>query len=428
MSGWLARFREPRLWVVLLLGMASGLPLALVGGTLSARLSDGGVSLQSIGLFAYVALPYSIKFLWAPLVDRLPVPGLTAWLGRRKSWMLLSQLLVVAGLLGLSRLDPSLAPFAVALLALGVAVAAATQDICIDAYRTEFLPKAEYGDGAAMAVFGYRLGMLVSGAGALAWAQYVGWAEAYGAMAGVMLLGVALTLGIPRVGEGDAAAGDPGVKPQDDEEQGEFWREAVLGPFVAFMRRFPRWWFLLILVVSYRLPDGFIAFMTTPFLLHTGFEKVEIAKMVKLVGFAATILGMFVGGWGIARMGLYRALLAFGAFGVLANLSYVLLAVQGKSYALLGLAVLMDNLAGGMVSAAAIALMMRLCQEARYTATQYALLSALAAVGSTALAPLAGWMAAQWGWVGMFGFSAVLGVPAGVILMVDRVRLKTLCA
>ncbi len=402
------RYLHPKIIIVLLLGFSSGLPRLLVASTLSAWLYDSGVDKASIGLFAYVALPYSFNFVWAPLVDHLSIPYLTKKLGRRRSWMVTSQVAVMASLFWFSTLNPSDAPVSVAIAAILVAFFSASQDIVIDAFRTEYLDKDQYGEGAAVAVFGYRLGMLVAGAGALYIAGSQGWGITYGAMSLCMLVGL-VTILIAR--EPNDSFKEPDFK------NPEGWlKHAVIDPFADFMKSHTKWWLILIFVAAYRLSDGFIGFISTSFFLDIGFEKEQIATIAKLYGFSATIIGTFVGGAMLHKLGLYRSLFSFGVLQLLANLTYIILAVVGAESWALMLAITCDNLAGGMVTAAAIAFMMRLCQS-DYTATQYALLASLASLASILLAGASGIIAENYGWVTMFSISGVLGIPCLLMLM-----------
>ncbi len=409
----IASYAQKRLIAVMLLGFSSGLPYLLVGSTLGARLFDAGVDIKTIGLFALVALPYSFNFAWAPLLDHLRLPYLSRRFGRRRGWLLVIQTALAASLWLLADMDSAAHTGALAAMAVVVAFFSATQDVVIDAFRAEYLPREAYGEGAAMAVFGYRLGMLAAGAGALMLADAADWAWVYRLMAAGMLVGLVTTLAvsepdISREEEKDAAAG---LVP---------WiRRAVVAPFADFMTRHSRWWLLLLLILFYRLPDGVIATVTTPFFLTLGFEKTQVAAVAKLYGFGATLLGMFAGGALLHRWGIRRCLWWFLWFQMLANASYALLSLSGPDIYALMVAISLDNASGGMVTAAAIAYMMRLC-NLQFTATQYALLSSLASLASKTIAAGAGYIAEWLGWAAMFGLSALLGAPALLILALLR--------
>lgn len=406
----------------MLLGFSSGLPRLLVASTLGALLTDSGIEMAAIGLFAYVAVPYSFNFLWAPVADHWNIPVLTARLGQRRAWMLMTQIWLCVSIAVLAIIDPVATPHYVAMAALAIAFFSASQDIGVDAFRTEYLKPAQYGEGAAMAVFGYRLGMLVAGAGALYLAEAVGWQETYLAMAACMLVGIMVVLAVKQPEKRHTT-----LEEQQPAQEHPFYQR-VLSPFTAFMQRYQNWAWLLAFILFYRLSDGFIGFMTTPFMMDIGFEKSTIASVAKLFGFGATLAGMFIGGAMISRLGLFTSLWSFALFQLLANLAYLSLAITGKSLEGLTLAITMDNLSGGMVTAAAIAFMMRLCKDQDHTATHYALLSSLASLGSITLAGSAGWIAQQYGWPAMFGLSAVLGLPCLWIFWQKRVVFRELSA
>ncbi len=415
---WCQIYFHPKIIAIMFLGFSSGLPRLLVASTLGALLTDNGTEMAAVGLFAYVALPYSFNFLWAPFVDYFSIPYLTKRLGHRRSWMVVTQILLAIAIAAIAFVSPTQQPIALASIALSIAFLSASQDIVIDAFRTEYLDPSQYGEGAAMAVFGYRLGMLVAGAGALYVADFISWNAAYLAMAACMIIGFITTLAV-----------SPAAKREEISELAvdkNFLKSALIGPFKDFMQRLPNWAWLLAFILFYRLSDGFIGFMTTPFFLQIGFDKSTIASIAKLFGFGATLAGMFIGGAMIAKLGLFTALWSFALFQLLANLSYLLLSIVGKDINALTFAITMDNLSGGMVTAAAIAFMMRLCQSARYTATQYALLASLASLGSILLAGSAGWVAQTYGWTTMFTLSAFLGLPCLAIIWINRRSFRTL--
>lgn len=405
-------FVHPKIRIILLLGFFSGLPYLLVGGTLAVWLRESGLDIATVGLFAWVAIPYSFNFAWAPLVDQLRIPWLTSRLGKRRSWMLLSQLALVIALLTLSLFPPQLSLASFALVALLAAFASATQDIVIDAYRTEYLDETQYQDGAAMAVFGYRIGVLVAGAGALSLADLsaIDWPQVYLCMALLMAFGIAVTLAICEPAH--PAGGQAG------REKG-WLRYAIVEPFIAFMRAHRGWPWILLLIFSYRLPDGFIGFISYTFYIDQGFSKTEIAGIVKLFGLIATLAGAFTGALLMRRFGLMNCLIGFLLFQMAANLGYLGFSVLGAHIPYLMLAISLDNLSAGMITAAAITYMMQLC-DLRFTATQYALLSSLASLASKTLAGAAGWVAATFGWNAMFILSASLGLPALLILLYLR--------
>lgn len=395
--------------IVLGMGFSSGLPLLLVGSTLGAWLTDAGLSKASIGTFALVALPYSFNFLWAPFIDRVRLPYLTRRFGRRRGWILLMQVLLMIAIACLALFEPTTQAAHIAWLTVLVAWFSASQDVVIDAFRTEYLDKTQFGEGAAVAVFGYRLGMLMAGAGALALADAINWQLVFQVMALGMLVGVLTTL----------LASEPAQV--DAPEDGHVLKRALVDPFKDFAQRHQSWFWILLLIFTYRLPDGFIGFMTTPFFLDIGFTKSEIAAIAKIYGFGATLVGMFIGGTLIHTLGVQRCLLLFLLLQIVTNLAYGALSLIGPEGWALAAAITLDNAAGGMITAAAIAYMMSLCNR-QYTATQYALLSSLASLASKTLAGAAGWVADTYSWTHMFGLSALLGIPALMILCLPSLR------
>ncbi len=387
-----------RIGVVAFLGMASGLPLALSRGTLQAWMAVENIDLATIGLFSLVAMPYTLKFLWAPVLDRFVPP----WLGRRRGWILLFQCGLMVFIAAMSATDPARAPVAMALFALIVATLSASQDIVADAYRTDVLKEPERGAGAAVFVTGYRIAMLVSGALALVMAESIGWRMTYLIMAGLMTVGIAATLAGPEPEER--------VKPPATLE------EAVVGPLKEFFGRKGAW-VLLGLIVLYKLGDAFAGSLTTAFLLRgPGFSLSEVGLINKGLGLAATIAGALFGGVLFARMGLYRSLMAFGVLQAVSNLSFMVLALAGKSYALMVFAVGFENLSGGMGTASFVAFLMALCDH-RFTATQYALLSALAAIGSVYAGPASGVLAKEFGWAVFFLLTFLAALPGLLLLL-----------
>jgi len=391
-SPYLEVFRNPRVAVVLFLGFSSGLPLALTGGTLQAWMAVEGVDIHTIGIFTLVGLPYTLKFLWSPLMDRFVPP----WLGRRRGWMAATQLALMAGIALMGALAPRHAPLALAALALMVAFASASQDISLDAYRADVLREKERGVGAAVSVLGYRLAMLVSGALALILSDQIGWHGTYWLMAGLMAVGIAATL--------------LGPEPEFNAAPPRTLGDAVWGPLREFFSRRGAL-ALLLLIVLYKLGDAFAGTLTTVFLIRgAGFTATEVGVINKGMGLAATIGGALFGGALMVRLGLYRALLMFGLLQAVSNLSFMLLAAVGKNYEVMVLAVAFENVTGGMGTAAFVALLMSLCDH-RFTATQYALLSALAAIGRVFVGPPSGFLAESLGWVVFFFLTFLAALP-----------------
>jgi PAT family beta-lactamase induction signal transducer AmpG len=391
---------------VLFLGYSSGLPLALVGATLGVRLAETGITRQSIGLFALVLVPYTFKWAWAPLVDRLPIPVLTRMLGRRRSWLLVVQLFLAASITALGTADPESDLFAVALLALITAFFAATQDIVIDAWRVETLAKWQQGAGGGMAVAGYQLGRLGSGAGALYLASYLPWSVTYSIMAASLAIGLVAGLSI-RETVAAPKASHAGF--------GAWLRSAVVEPFAEFATR-DRWLAILALVLLYKLPDQLQGVMSSPFYVAVGFTKIEIANASKIFGVAATIVGVMAGGVLVARYGAWRMLFVCGLLSAGAVALFGVLALRGHDLPLFYAAVGADNFARGMGDAGFIAFLSLLCNRA-YTATQYALLSALAAFTRDLLVAPAGFLAAALDWAAYFALASFACVPALLLLL-----------
>lgn len=409
----LAFYSQSRLIAILLLGFVSGLPLALTASTLSAWLANAGVNKTSIGLFAAVATPYALKFVWSPLIDGASFPLLSRLLGQRRGWMLATQLGLVITILLLGLADPAIDPWMTACFALLVAICSASQDIVIDAYRIEILEKEEYGAGAAMVQGGYRIGMLVSGAGALALSDHVSWFATYAVMASLMAIGIVTVL-LSKEPAASATAAPASA--------GHWLRDHVVAPFADFMTN-RHWLMLLLFIMLYKLGDAFLGIMTNPFLLEIGFTKTDIATVVKLYGFVATLLGLFLGGVMNDRFSTIKTLMICGIGHALTNLMFLLQARVGADIHVLALGIFMENLSGGMTAAAFVAFISSLT-HVRYTATQYALLSSLAAAGRTWLTTSAGYVAEQFGWEMFFIISVLLAVPGLAVLAFLHYRMR----
>jgi len=403
-----AVFRSRKIGLLLLLGFASGLPLALTAGTLQAWLAAEQVDIVAIGWFALVGQPYTYKFLWSPLMDRYAPP----FLGRRRGWLLTTQILLALAIAFMGTLTPADSAWLLGATALAVAFLSASQDIVFDALRSDWLEREERGAGAAVSVLGYRLAMLVSGAGALILAdQWLGWRTTYWVMAALMGVGMVATWFV--------------VEPEPKGAAPRTLEEAVSRPFAEFFSRKGAI-ALLALVVLYKLGDAFAGNLTTTFLLRgPGFSLTEVGAFNKGFGLAATIFGALAGGALMAKMRLYRALLLFGALQAVTNLGFLLLSLAGKSYPLMVAVVGLENLCGGMGTAAYVALLMALCDR-RFSATQYALLSALSAVGRVYVGPAAGYLVAGVGWTAFFFFTFLIALPGLALLVWMRGRIDAL--
>ncbi len=436
--GWrsLQVYRHPRARVMLLLGFSSGLPLLLVFGTLSVWLREAGVERATIGFISWVALAYGFKWVWSPLVDKLPIPWLTRRLGRRRSWLLLSQLAVAGGLLGMAFSDPVHGLGVLVGLAVLVAFSSATQDIVIDAFRIESAGTRLQGALAATYMVGYRLAMILASAGVLWIADWAAsgakgyhphaWTLAYSVMAAAMLVGVATTL----------VVAEPAVPPGENEVERAgarrihqvawlpvwladllewLWR-AVVSPFADFLRRY-RWQavLLLALIASYRISDIVLGVIANVFYIDLGFTKTQIADVTKVFGIVMTLLGAAVGGVLVSRFGVMRILFLGALLAAATNLLFSLLAQSGPQIGLLMLVVAADNLSAGLASAAFVAYLSGLTNVA-YSATQYALFSSVMLLFPKFVGGFSGVMVEKLGYPGFFLLTAAMGLP--VLLLV----------
>lgn len=421
MTGWrrsLAVYTDRRVLLILLLGFASGLPLLLTFSTLSAWLATAGVRRAAIGAFALVGTPYASKFVWSPLIDRLPPP---LPLGRRRGWGISIQIALIAAILALGMCDPKHHLVFMGAMALLVAFLSASQDIVIDAWRVEILPLDLQGPGAGMIQTGYRIAMLVSGAGTLVIAARVGWFAAYATMAALLVVGILVFLFGPEPTlEVEAAHIAKRIGNIDGNIDGggtvrRWLSTAVIGPFADFMRR-PIWPVILLFVLGYKLGEGMAAVMANPLYISLGFSLDEIAAVSKLVGFFGTVAGALVGGVITVRFGILRSLMVCGVLQSVGNLFYVLQAVGGHRIAYLALCVTAENVTGAMAGVALISYLSGLCSPA-FTATQYALLSSIAVVGRTLVASTSGVLAESLGWPSFFLLTTVVTAPALLLLV-----------
>ena len=430
-------YTRPRVIAMLFLGFAAGLPFPLVFTTLSVWLRDVGVDRTTIGFFAWIGITYSIKVFWSPVVDRARLPVVTRLLGQRRSWMLVAQIVIALGLIGMAFTDPSRGVLATALFALLVAFASATQDVAIDAYRIEAVSGELQGAMAGTYQTGYRLAAaLVGGAGALYLADFFSWTASYLTMALAMGVGLTTVLVIaePQLSIGRETA----VREQRvidylarSAHLPSAWRTAVawligavLCPFTDFFQR-NGWWAVLILafISVYRISDIVLGNMAYPFYIDLGFSKVEIANVAKVFGVAMTIAGALIGGALVTRFGVMRILL-LGAICVAAtNLAFAVLAVSGQNLVGLALVISADNLSGGLAASAFIAYLSRLTNTA-YTATQYALFSSLMTLAPKIISGFSGVIVDAFGYVTFFIYASALGIPAIALVLYLIVRLN----
>lgn len=435
-KGWwsaITPYLTPRMLIILAMGFASGLPLLLTLSTLSYWLSKIGVDKTTIGLFATVGTPYTLKFLWSPIMDQVPLPVLTRLLGRRRSWLLVTQLLLAAAIFAMGQVDPSIDPWTTALIAVIVASLSASQDIVIDAYRIEFLPEDEQGHGAAATQIGYRFGLLLAGAGAVGLSDFYPWSVVFGVLAAVMIACAVLTLCVPEPEAGAA----PGKR-----DYLQWIKDSLIAPFANFMSR-RGWVVILLFVLFYKFGDALGGTMANPFYVEMGYTGLEIASISKVWGIWMTIVGALLGGIAVARWGVFQALLMGGILQAVTNFAFAYVAVRGAEYGLcakaalaadpaamvstlcaafpqdipaLAIAITADNIAGGAAGAALVAYLSGLCNVA-FTATQYALLTSFMALGRTWLASGGGWLADHTDWFTFWSATAFLAIPGLVLLL-----------
>ncbi len=413
MKSWtdpVAIYLDRRLIAILFLGFSSGLPLLLVFSTLSFWLKDEGVSLAAIGLFSLVRTPYTFKFLWAPLIDKVPLPLLTRLLGRRRGWTLVTQIALMAALFAMAGTSPAEAPLQTALLAFVVAFTSASQDIVIDAYRIEMLEEDEQGAGAGSLVFGYRMGLITAGAGALWLHTIFTWSQVYMIMGTLVVVGMITILLSPEPvlrGNTEGVPAESGVT--------AWLGNAVVAPFRDFMLN-PGWLYILLFIMLYKLGDAYLGVMANPFYVEMGFTDVEIANVSKIFGVGATLVGALLGGIMVVRLGILKSLLYCGILQAVTNLIFAGQAIVGHSVPMLIVTIGAENISGGMATAAFVAYVSSFCNTA-YTATQYALLSSFMAFARDVLSSSSGVIAEQVGWVWFFIVTTGLALPALFLLL-----------
>jgi MFS transporter, PAT family, beta-lactamase induction signal transducer AmpG len=392
-------FGQPKMAVLLFLGFSSGLPLYLTSKTLQAWMTTAKVDLTTIGLFSLVALPYSFKFVWAPVMDRFIPP----FLGRRRGWVLITQILLLLAIAAMSLHDPLQGLRMLAINAIAIAFFSASQDISLDAYRTDVLENREMGAGAAVFVLGYRIAMITSGALAFFLADRLSWPTTYLILSTLILVGVVTTFLAPEPVLNDAAP--------------KSIAEAVILPFAEFFQRTGIFRALLVLlfIVVYKYSDSLAGSMTTPFLLQAGFSETEVGAVFLGAGVIATILGVLAGGAVIGKVGINRSLWIFVIVQGLSNLTYYVLSLAEKNHALMVTAVVIENFGLGLVTAAMTAFLMSMCNK-RFTATQFALLSSLMAASRDILVAPGGKIAESLGWPSFFIVTVAMAIPPLVLL------------
>jgi PAT family beta-lactamase induction signal transducer AmpG len=425
-------YRQTRVLGMLFLGFSAGLPFLLVFSTLSAWLHDEGIERSVIGFFSWVGITYSIKVFWAPVIDRLPVPYMTARFGKRRSWLLLAQSGIAAGLLGMAFTNPQLHIQTIALFALLVAFSSATQDICIDAYRIEAMDKRYQGAMATTYVLGYRLALLVAGAGAFYLAEFNNWPFAYIVMALLMSVGIITTLLIrePAVSTDAATAAREhqleqrlGVRHATGPMQklARWFSDAMIAPFVDFVQRNGKTAFtILALIAVYKISDITMGVMANPFYLDLGFTKTDIANVTKVFGFFMTIAGAALGGALVVRYGIMKPLVLGAVLIAASNILFALLSLSEPNTTYLAVVVSADNLSGGLATSVFIAYLSGLTNTA-YTATQYALFSSLMTLPAKFIGGFSGIVVDTQGYFSFFIYTALLGIPA-LLLAIHLMR------
>ncbi|MCF8144938.1 MAG: AmpG family muropeptide MFS transporter [Deltaproteobacteria bacterium] len=386
-----------RMFVALIMGFSCGMPLLLTITVLQAWMQEEGVDLTVIGLMALVGLPYTVKFLWAPFLDRYTLP----FLGRRRGWLLTAQVALALAIAAMALTNPGANPWMVAVAAFLVTFFSASQDIVVDAYRREDLSDAELGLGSSLYVNGYRLGMLLASGGGLILADHIPFASVYLIMAGGMLPGILTTLMAP----------EPPLPPGAPRRL----REAVIDPLTEYFSREGALW-ILAFILLYKIGDTMASAMTTPFYLDIGFTKTEIGAVVKLFGFWATVVGSLIGGVIMLRLGINRSLWIFGVLQAVSTAGFALLARVGHSVPLLSGVIAFENLSGGMGTAAYVAFMASITNK-RFTATQYALLSSLMGVPRVIASAPTGFLAKHFGWEGFFIACTLIAAPGMLLLL-----------
>lgn len=386
-----------RMLVAFLMGFSGGLPLLLTMGVLQAWMKEGGVDLTWIGMITLVQIPYTWKFLWAPFLDRFIPP----FLGRRRGWLLMSQIALMAAIVGLGYSDPVKNTWMMIVAAVLVAFFSATQDIVIDAYRREDLPDAELGLGSSMYVYGYRLGMLLASGGGMILADYISFSQVYFIMAFCLLPGVITTLLTP---EPKVSVGIPRTM-----------REAVVNPLLDYFSRNGALW-ILAFILLYKIGDTMASAITTPFYLEIGFSKTEIGTVVKFFGTAATLAGAALGGLLLLKLGINRGLWIFGILQALSTAGFAVLARIGYNLSMLSGVIAFENLSSGMGTAAFVAFMASITNK-KFTATQYALLTSLMGLPRALASSVTGFMAKNIGWEEFFIGCTLIAIPGMLLLL-----------
>jgi PAT family beta-lactamase induction signal transducer AmpG len=392
--------------VIFFLGISSGLPIVLILSTLKALLVDKGFDLKTVGFFSLASLPYSLKFFFAPIIDSFSIPFFTRIFGQRRSWIIFTQLLLVIFIFALGGAGIAGSLGAIATFAFLVGLSSASQDIVIDGYRIELIKKEDQGFASSFYVYGYNIGMLISGAGALALADIIGWNAVYFLMSASMALCIFVTF----------FADETRKNWQPKKYNFLSWRkEYVIAPLVDFTHH-KRWYVIFAFIIFFKLGDAFAGNLTLPFLLEIGFSKIEIATIVKTFGLFATLGGVFAGGLLVKKIGIVKSLWVAGLMQMFSNLAFAYLSKIGHDPRLLYVVVFSENFSGGIGNSVFVAYLSGLCSIA-FSATQYAILSSLSSFARGALTASAGVFAQDLGWYNFFIFSTFLAVPGLIFLL-----------
>lgn len=389
-----------------LFGVVSGIPLVLAGSTLGVWMCEEGISIKTIGYFSIVTTPYSFKFLWAPFIDSFEIPFLYRRFGRRRSWLIVTQILLSITVICFSQKNIVENMLSTAIYVTCIAFLAATQDIIIDAFRLEFLVPEDQGVGTAANIFGFRVGMLIAGAGALYGAHFFAWDIIYSAMGIIIAFGLIVTFTVKE---------PTYIKKHNFTNLAQILHHNVVTPLQNFTIK-PKWYYIFILVIIYKLPDAFAGHMATPFFIHLGFTKIQIATIVKTYGFVATISGCFLGSYMILKIGIMRALLFAAFLQILSNFTCFTQCFMGNSISFLTLAITIEHIFGGIQSTVFVAFLSNLCTNKEFTATEYALLSSLSSFGRTFLSSPSGHIVALLGWPSFFIFCCLVGVLPIIVI------------
>ena len=406
-------YADRRMLVMLLLGFVSGLPFLLVSSTLSLWLKDIGISLAAIGLFSLLKAPYSFKWLFSPIIDQYSLPFFSK-LGRRRGWAVFLQILLIMSLIYTALTDPKLSPLMFVFFIFTVALFSASQDIVLDAYRIESFKSKEQGAGVAIFVLGYRFGLLFSGAGALFLASVMSWSHVYLIMAGGVLIGL-ITILFSKEPKNNRASKPYTLRATIV--------NAVVKPFSNFMKR-DKWVLILLFIFFYRMSDAYVAPMAYPFFDDIGFSKIQIASIIKIYGVIATVLGTLIGGVVVNRIGLAKSLFICGILQGLSNLVYVGQVYAGNNAPVLMINIFIENISGGMGTAAFVAYLSALCNK-KYTATQYALLSSFMGAARDLFAATSGFVANALSWQGFFIITTLMSLP-GMIILYYLIKIKVI--